>query len=697
MSFLAEKSDVEVVPHKVVSGSRAIHLSSEQRSEIPENFLFTTTGSVCAMFEEWWTEFKSRDGDAGTLNIKFRSLFRGTLLRESLKSYESADGKLCIEPPGNPNVGYSWLPAPAKTIELEVRDLIFLERNSRATLRVLNFIEIVLQAWEPGTTDAEMALRMRKSLCKAVKAMMQLQVVSTCELIQARRDHHLAGVRGLSVDNIQRLRHARILDDQRLFPTQLLKELNDVNYQHLQTRALLRAYKPDSRPQGGSRYRENNQGGHNNAYNNYSQRGGFNNNNSTPNWYVVEKISEVCPSSVSPVKEKRGGATVCMESRDSGSGDRGSSDTGSCDGTIGKNKDKNQISYDYSYEEKLIKEQSVIPVGGRLRFFWKHWREIGASKKYARWLNRGYRLPFLPGGEQEARSLLSSSCPSFLIPSYPKTSEKGVALLEMIDVLLQKDVIERVEEGDLCFFNVVFLRPKPNGKWRLILDVSRLNVFLATESFSMDTVQVIRQAVENGMWGTSIDLSDAYHHIPVHENFRCFLAFQVGDSKFRYKACPFGLSPLPRVFTEISEIVKVYARKSWGCVVFQYIDDWLFLSHDERHVAETTRLFVRLCIRLGLIVNLQKSILKASRQLVHLGTLWDFDVGKVRPPDEKINAISQMAHVAAKSTRIPLPTMESLMGKMVSVERLVPMGRLNYRAFQADLLHELKKGRSFRW
>ena len=50
----------------------------------------------------------------------------------------------------------------------------------------------------------------------------------------------------------------------------------------------------------------------------------------------------------------------------------------------------------------------------------------------------------------------------------------------------------------------------------------------------MDTVQVIRGAVEPGMWGVSIDLSYAYHHIPVAERHTHFLAFQVGSQKYKY-------------------------------------------------------------------------------------------------------------------------------------------------------------------
>ena len=255
-----------------------------------------------------------------------------------------------------------------------------------------------------------------------------------------------------------------------------------------------------------------------------------------------------------------------------------------------------------------------------------------------------------------------------------------------MSTLLEKQAIERLPQNSLAFFNVVFLRPKPYGKWRLILDVSRLNKFLVTESFKMDTVQVIRQAVTANSWGTSIDLSDAYHHIPVHENYRCFLAFQVGDTAYRYTACPFGLSPLPKVFTEVSEVVKKYARLQWGCLVFQYIDDWLFMSPDRARLAWATKAFLQLCIRLGLIVNLKKSVLKTSRQLVHLGMLWDFQAARLRPPDAKIDQIAVLSRRAGESTRFPLPLLESLMGKIVSVESAVVFGRLNYRAFQRQLL-----------
>ena len=35
-----------------------------------------------------------------------------------------------------------------------------------------------------------------------------------------------------------------------------------------------------------------------------------------------------------------------------------------------------------------------LPVGGRLRFFWRTWQTFGASHRVVRWLRFGYPLPF---------------------------------------------------------------------------------------------------------------------------------------------------------------------------------------------------------------------------------------------------------------------------------------------------------------
>ena len=349
----------------------------------------------------------------------------------------------------------------------------------------------------------------------------------------------------------------------------------------------------------------------------------------------------------------------------------------------------------YSFERGALEKLQLTPVGGRLRFHWRAWRRIGASKRVCRWLRRGYRLPFLPQGEQRARLLFARRCPSSLALFY-NNAEKHRAILLLLQQLLDKSVIERVAPEEPCLHNVVFLRPKPNGTWRLILDVSTLNKFLVVKSFKMDSAQVVRDALLPNTWATSVDWSDAYHHVPVHPNYVNFLAFQYAGVRYRYICCPFGLSPLPQVFTEICLPLKAHVRHTWHIHVFQYLDDWLFASASASLTATVTRWFVRLCVDLGLGVNLEKSCLGATRRLIHLGVEWDFEHAHARNPIPRSDEVRALAVRVASAPLTPLPTLESLLGKLVSLEKLVPYGRLHFRRFQQAVLLELRLGRFFR-
>ena len=111
---------------------------------------------------------------------------------------------------------------------------------------------------------------------------------------------------------------------------------------------------------------------------------------------------------------------------------------------------------------------------------------------------------------------------------YQKESEKAIVLDMMIDTLLKKNVIVRMDTEEKGFFNLVFLRRKKAAesetrmekRWRLILDVSKLNVFLRVKHFTMETAEKIRKGVTPNTWATSVDLTDAYHHLPIHPHFQ---------------------------------------------------------------------------------------------------------------------------------------------------------------------------------
>ena len=152
------------------------------------------------------------------------------------------------------------------------------------------------------------------------------------------------------------------------------------------------------------------------------------------------------------------------------------------------------------------------PVGARLNQCWEKWETLGSSPKVVNILREGYMLPF------RFRPHLTRS--PTVISNYHNPTKQSF-LLEALYQLVNKNAVEPVENpNSLGFYNRLFLVPKPNNRWRPILDLSTLNTFLNTGTFKMETPETIRTSLQTGELVTSIDFKDAYFHIPIHSQSR---------------------------------------------------------------------------------------------------------------------------------------------------------------------------------
>ena len=162
---------------------------------------------------------------------------------------------------------------------------------------------------------------------------------------------------------------------------------------------------------------------------------------------------------------------------------------------------------------------SNLPVGARLQNFWQAWLDLGAGPKVVQILKEGCTLPFRIRPKLKWYPTVVSCYVNPHRDSY---------LLEALHQLIDKNAVELVRnQTSLGFFNRLFLVPKPNNKWRPILDLSNLNLFLKVEKFKMETPETIRTPLLQGEWVTSIDFKDAYFHIPIQEQSRKYLRFHI--------------------------------------------------------------------------------------------------------------------------------------------------------------------------
>ena len=321
------------------------------------------------------------------------------------------------------------------------------------------------------------------------------------------------------------------------------------------------------------------------------------------------------------------------------------------------------------------------PVGGRLRSFRRDWHANNCSANVLNIITNGYVLPFL-----SRPNLIRFP----LIVSEYKAPQKDQALADCIQSLLLKNAIERVENvKSLGFYSRLFLVPKPHQRWRPVIDLSRLNTFLHVEKFKMETPESIRTSLIPGEWVASIDLSDAYLHIPIHPNSRKYLRFCHRSQVFQFTSLPFGLATAPQVFTMVVKEVKLMAL-SRGLRLHQYLDDWLIRSQSQEEALVNTRAVVDLTQSLGWIINQEKSELKPTQVFSFVGYEYHLDSALVKSTQERWLKLQDLILRLKSKHVLTARCLMSLIGLLASTEKMVPEGRLHMRPFQFHLKEHWK-------
>ena len=253
------------------------------------------------------------------------------------------------------------------------------------------------------------------------------------------------------------------------------------------------------------------------------------------------------------------------------------------------------------------------------------------------------------------------------------TSKAGVRVSEALHQLIDKNAVELVQnQKSLGFFNRLFLVPKPN-KWRPLLDLSKLNLFLKAEKFKMETLESIRTSLQQGEWVTSIDFKDTYFHIPIQEQSRKYLRFHFHGQTYQFKALPFGLSTAPLEFTVVTKEVKLMAIHK-GIRIHQYLDDWLGRATSHQVCLQNTLDLVKIMPRTRLAGEFRnigtgtKADLRFCRLPVRLeGWSCPTDTGPLAEPSGQNtrNVIT---------TGLPSPAVHGLIGLSTATEKQVHLG-----------------------
>ncbi|KAG1157621.1 hypothetical protein G6F46_007805 [Rhizopus delemar] len=154
----------------------------------------------------------------------------------------------------------------------------------------------------------------------------------------------------------------------------------------------------------------------------------------------------------------------------------------------------------------------------------------------------------------------------------------------------------------------------------------------------METIQEVTKLIKPHNWLTSIDLSDAFLHIPVHSASRRFLRFHWNHQTYQFTTTPFGLSLVPWLFTKITKPILEWAREQ-NIRLSAYLDDWILIADSQFEAQQQTNRVVRKLQSLGWIINSKKSTLISTQTLEHLGYSLDANTMTAQLLGKKIRDI----------------------------------------------------------
>ena len=149
-----------------------------------------------------------------------------------------------------------------------------------------------------------------------------------------------------------------------------------------------------------------------------------------------------------------------------------------------------------------------------------------------------------------------------------------------VDELLAKGAIEP-SSGGASFYSSVFVVPKCTGGLCPILNLKCFNHFMHIPSFKMPTLKNVWQLIQQGDYAFSIDLQDAYLHVPIVKHHCQFLRFVWHNMPYQWRVLPFGFATAPRVFTSLTKPILFLCHCKGLCIVI-YLDDILVLVRSKQ-------------------------------------------------------------------------------------------------------------------
>ena len=268
--------------------------------------------------------------------------------------------------------------------------------------------------------------------------------------------------------------------------------------------------------------------------------------------------------------------------------------------------------------------------------------------------------------------------------------EESLQMDQMIEGLIHKKAIELVSHCHGEFISNVFLRPKKDGSFRLILNLRKLNESVEYLHFKLDTIRTAMTFITPECYMACMDWRDAYYSVSVNPDYRKFLRFLWKGKLYQFTCLVMGLAEAPRKFTKITKPLWATLRQQ-GNISISYLDDALLVAdtYDDcmQNVVET----VTLSDDLGFTVHPTKSNLKPSQKVEFLGFIIDSVSMFITLTSTRRDKIKRSCQKIYDRRKCTIRELAQVVGQLVSTEPAFPHAPLFYRNLERSKTKALKR------
>ena len=245
-------------------------------------------------------------------------------------------------------------------------------------------------------------------------------------------------------------------------------------------------------------------------------------------------------------------------------------------------------------------------------------------------------------------------------------------LKEQIDKWLKDEVIE---PSDSPWAFPLLWVPKKNGKIRWCVDYRRLNDITRKDSFPLPSIEDNLAHLSKSTIFSALDLTAAFHCIPIAKEDRPKTAFYALNQLWQYKRMSFGLCNAPASFARL--VQKVYSSFPLSKVL-TYLDDLLIHDNTFEGHLKTLEKVLQVTQAAGLKIQPSKCALfrKETEYLGH-----QISKEGIRPMPEYVKVVSEWPEPTT------FKTLRGFLGKVAYYRKFIPQ----FGIIAAPLYEKLKK------